>query len=200
MKNHHVGMTHEPQIARLRKNTVGKVGHGKSRSMSNSRLLISTFALLAGLLATYSSVFYVPSFIHFGHILGVSNIETQQAVKDKASGKKSFVRYYADLFKLRRGYFRVGQEIHIDYALSAGDTAKLNIYQCDAPPIVEVFTCEKFIYHSMDGAGKGYSDFMINDPGFYYFDHKIVDQTGVKSNKPFSVMWSRGNFESHAHK
>lgn len=164
------------------------------RSMSNSSILLKAITLFAGMMLAYASIFYVPSLINFGKILGISNIETKHAVEEKAKGRRSFITYYADLMKIRRGYFRTGQEIHIDYAISPGNAIRFVIYQCKSPPIIEVFHCDKFVYHEIKPSNtRGYSDFVIKEPGFYYFDEFITDKSGQPSDMPFVAMWSRGS-------
>lgn len=173
----------------FRNQIVAAATYEPARSVSNSRLLGSGLSILFGLFILYTSVFYVPAFVNMG-ALGLATPATEQP---QADTKKHLLSGYTDMFKIRRGYIRAGQSLHVDYALSPGQNLMLNIQKCSAPVILEVFYCSNIQGQEIKvtGDARGSRSFVMREPGFYYFDEVVTNGNGSISEDPFFIMWSR---------
>ena len=163
------------------------------RSMSNRRLIGSTLSWIFGLFLAYCAMFYVPAFIDLRGALDVAGIKQKTAALPQAGEKSGVLTPYKNLLNARRGFFRSGQILQVDYALSPGTELTLTIRKCTAPVIVEIFKCTSVQDQTVriNNPREGSQMFRVSDAGFYYYSEVTRNLDGSDGEKPFVVLWRR---------
>ena len=185
--------TTQKGFSKIRQQLAAAATYEPKRSISNKRLVGTIAALFFGLATIYTSIFYVPAFIDVGAILGYSDKNTKLPSFEQNTRNKTFLSNYSEMFKLRRGYLRSGQALRVDYALSPGQELNLRVERCEAPIFIEALFCMKIEgqEYEITNKIKGGRYFIVRNPGFYYFDEKVINADGSKVTDPYSVMWTR---------
>lgn len=173
-------------------NNVGRIvkdaaTYEPKRSMSNGRLISSGLSLALGLFIAYCSMFYVPAFTKSETILGFT--AQMEKLPQRIEDSNNPLAPYADMFRLRRGYFKAGQTLVARYEKTSDNTLTLNVVKCESRPIIEIFNCGKIRTESIKVKSRNQASytFTISEPGFYYFN----DTTRLE--KPYKVAWSRNS-------
>ncbi len=167
--------------------------HEPQRSMSNRRLVGSGMAIFTGIFFAYTAMFYLPAFFSFSKVLGVANQDIRIPSLSTLEQSSNPLKPYADIFKLRRGYFRSGQVIQVGYEISPDTQLSLEIKKCNSAPIIEIIQCNSYQTQTIDVSDplRGAQSFRVSEPGFYYYKEKVSDLSGQQSTEPFVVVWRR---------
>ena len=163
------------------------------RSMSNRRLIGSALSWILGLFIVYCAIFYVPAFVNLRSTMDVAGLKPKTAVLPAANEKPGVLTPYLRLLNARRGFFRSGQILQVDYALSPGTELTLTIRKCEAPVIVEIFTCNSVQDQTIriSKPREGSQMFRVSEAGFYYYSETTRNLDGSEDEKPHVVLWRR---------
>lgn len=191
MKNRHFGKysrKHIEEIAAAEKFNSGLP--------SPSKILISSFAILASLSMFYCSLFYIPAYMGSSDVARYfSNLEHEPSLDPKVDkevvNEVKWYSPYMDLLRLRRGYFKANQVLNVQYLLSEHGTLQLDINRCGGPVIIEIFHCAVVDSISLTQADskKGDLSLSISKNGFYRISETALDKNGKKLS--YSIIWRR---------
>ena len=172
------------------------------RDWTFRRMYLSVFMLIGAGFMLYCSLFYIGAFIDIGEIVGVSQSsraqKAQQNVTSMANAKpRTILSPIIDGFSINRIYMRKGQSILATYSLPSNVTLSLSIKQCDAKPILEVFSCTVLGEQTakVSNRSNGFVEFIVSEPGFYYFEDAVIrlPDTSLKAFYDYRIVWIRGS-------
>ncbi len=154
-------------------------------------VLRSSFTIIAVLSILYCSLFYIPGFINQSQIVRFSS---EAKVEPNENFDVTPVKWhspYLDLLRLRRGYFKSGQTLEIDYILSERAELLIQVKRCKGPAIIEIFYCnvDETIEHTQPSSVKGKLTMSVDRSGFYRMKEFV--QTTDGQNVGYSAVWRR---------
>lgn len=145
-------------------------------TLSRARLIGSAASLITGLFVFYCSLFYLPAYLNQDDIVRISSHNRVSPSLERTGTPVNWYTPYIDLLRLRRGFFRQGQTIEVEYLLSQPSTLQIEIKRCGGPLIYEIFKCHVVdqISHSESESLQG--RLMVKAPvtGFYRMSDNVV--------------------------
>lgn len=129
----------------------------------------------------FSSYYYSPAFLSTQQVLGVSGDRLESVAESNL-----------DFMRGRKGYFKAGQPIAVEYALPPAASANLEIKRCGGPIVFEILKCNTAEVLTVTIADKmyGHTELYIGKSGFYHFD--VTSINGEIPDTGYSVVWRRG--------
>ena len=166
-----------------KRNTVGwRRLFGQQRTMSNSRLVSTAITWTIGLVAMYSSLFYIPAFFDHKTAFGIST-----SAPDLNKEDKSLLSPYKELLFQKRAYLKKGQSMEAFYRVEAGSRGNLVVYTCQAPVVIEVFSCNPAVIQTLPlKKSNGKYTVRVKQNGFYGYDIQLADK-----DSDYDLIWRR---------
>ncbi len=171
------------------------------RKSTFRRMYLSVFILVTAGFTLYCSLFYVGAFIDMGKIVGFSQSNrvhhAQQNIKPIDDLKpRTALSPIIEAFMINRIYMRKGQSIIATYSLPTNAELFLSVRQCKSQPLLEIFNCRVLGAQNavINNRSKGFKEFIVSEPGFYYFEEKVVKlpNKNLKAFLDYRIIWYRG--------
>ena len=168
-------------------------------TMTRSRLVSTVASILTGLGAFYCSLFYLPAYLNQSDVVRISSYQRVSAsLKENDQGTPvNWYTPYIDLLRARRGFFRAGQTIEVEYVLSGPDNLNIEIKRCAGPIIYEIFRCHVIdqINHTENESSQGRLLIKAPSTGFYRMTENVTEKTASSkasnTSIQYSVIWRR---------